>query len=116
MSKREASILGGGGIDIDAPRAKRRKEAASSSPPKEHANGTSAAASASYDAVGATGATVKEDPGEVRERGLKLWHIVKDAVNKECVTNSLQRRCLVLIRLPHPMRPHHHFLPTTLAQ
>ncbi|OCH86654.1 Bromodomain-containing protein [Obba rivulosa] len=84
MSKREASILGGGGIDIDAPRAKRRKEAVSSSPPKDHANGTGAAPSATSEAEGAAATvTVKEDAGEVKEKGLKLWHTVKDAVNKE---------------------------------
>jgi hypothetical protein len=82
MSKRELGKLASV-VDVDAPRAKRRKEA----PPQDEKKPN---ADLDLDATG--GASVKreqEDPaslGQVKEQGLKLWQTVKDAVDKECVT------------------------------
>ena len=72
------------GVDLDAPRAKRHKAAASSPVAIKDepgpANGTLDAGPSAQDA--------KDDPETVKEKGLKLWQAVKDAVNKECVTFS----------------------------
>ena len=72
------------GIDIDAPRAKRHKHgavlAATSSSPK---NEGLAVEGDQVDREGDEQA--KEDPERVRERGLQLWQVIKDATNKECV-------------------------------
>ena len=83
MSKRELGKLASV-VDVDAPRAKRRKEA----PPQDEKKPN---ADIDVDATGGT--TVKreeEDPaklGQVKEQGSKLWQTVKDAVDKECVTD-----------------------------
>lgn len=87
MSKREASRIAAAGIDIDAPRAKRRREApaeTASSPPKEQVNATHTSAAIKNEAEGEE--SQREDRDAVREKGTKLWQTVKDAVNKECVT------------------------------
>ncbi len=87
MSKREARSIAAGGVDIDAPRAKRRKEApatSSASPERKHdaerhrSNGDVNEAAEDAEAV-------VEDAEEVRLKGLQLWQTLKDAVNKECV-------------------------------
>lgn len=87
MSKREARSIAAGGVDIDAPRAKRRKEApatSSASPERKHdAEGHKSNGDAN-EATEDAGAVV-EDKEEVRLRGLQLWQTLKDAVNKECV-------------------------------
>ena len=94
MSKRELGKLASV-VDVDAPRAKRRKEA----PPQDEKK---ADADMDVDAGGA--ANVKreqEDPAkleQVKEQGLRLWQTVKDAVDKECVTDL--RRPAPLRRLP----------------
>ena len=83
MSKRELGKLASV-VDVDAPRAKRRKEA----PPQDEKKPDT---DMDTDATG--GASMKreqEDPAnmeQVREQGLKLWQAVKDAVDKECVTS-----------------------------
>ncbi|KAH9947106.1 Bromodomain-containing protein [Amylocystis lapponica] len=89
MSKREASRIAPEGVDIDAPRAKRRREApaAASSPPKEHV-ATSDATVAVKSEVEGTVVAAREGADAVKEQGLKLWHSVKDAVNKEGRTLS----------------------------
>ncbi|KAI0936955.1 hypothetical protein AcV5_004968 [Taiwanofungus camphoratus] len=84
MSKREASRIAAAGIDIDAPRAKRRREApaeTASSPPKEQVNATHTSAAIKNEAEGEE--SQREDRDAVREKGTKLWQTVKDAVNKE---------------------------------
>lgn len=87
MSKREASqIAAAAGVDIDAPRAKRRREVPASTDNSgvkaEHAspgsNDISKPKTEGEDDKG-----IKEDPELVKEKGLKLWQTVKDAVNKE---------------------------------
>lgn len=72
------------GVDLDAPRAKRHKPgpvtATPSSPPKDervvYHGGF---------ADGGDNENTKEDPEQVKERGLQLWQVIKDAANKECV-------------------------------
>ncbi|OBZ79548.1 Protein polybromo-1 [Grifola frondosa] len=85
MSKREASMFAAAGVDIDAPRAKRRKEnpAPSASPvaAKEHVVIVDGDGVVKSEGVGAEAA--REDSHTVQEKGLQLWHMVKDAVNKE---------------------------------
>lgn len=81
MSKRELGKLASV-VDVDAPRAKRRKEA-----PQDEKK-----PDADLDLDATRGASVKreqEEPAnleQVKEQGLKLWLAVKDAVDKECVT------------------------------
>ena len=91
MSKREARSFAAAGVDVDAPRAKRRKEApatSSASPERKHdAEAHTATGDAKGDSQDAE--SVVEDKEEVREKGLQLWQTLKDAVNKECVVVEL---------------------------
>ena len=91
MSKREASTLAPQGIDIDAPRAKRHKPGPGSqaSPPRK---GKESQQQHDGDVQMEDTVAQVEENGEsgddregVKEKGLKLWQVVKDAVNKECV-------------------------------
>ncbi|KAL7285080.1 hypothetical protein ACG7TL_000172 [Trametes sanguinea] len=101
MSKREARSFAAAGVDVDAPRAKRRKEApataTSTSPNSKQnasandANNTAARAEALAEDAGDGG----EDREAVREKGLQLWQTLKDAVNKEGQIASFQ-----FMRLP----------------
>lgn len=88
MSKREARSIAAAGVDIDAPRAKRRKEAPATlnaSPNgKAHTDTASTHENAKPSAENAEGGG--EDKDAIREKGMQLWQILKDAVNKECVT------------------------------
>lgn len=84
MSKREARSFAAAGVDVDAPRAKRRKEAPAASPDSKQnaqANHTDEDIQESEE----NAQPPAEDEEEVREKGLQLWQRVKDAVNKECV-------------------------------
>lgn len=91
MSKREARTFAAAGVDVDAPRAKRRKEAPatpSTSPnDKKDPETLNTTVEAQQDDENTGNAS--EDKETVRERGLQLWQTLKDAVNKECVTSSL---------------------------
>jgi hypothetical protein len=87
MSKRELGKLASV-VDVDAPRAKRRREAA---PPQDEKKPD---AETDVDAgTGGGGASVRREQEDsakleqVREQGLRLWQTVKDAVDKECVTD-----------------------------
>ncbi|TBU40013.1 Bromodomain-containing protein [Dichomitus squalens] len=97
MSKREARSFAAAGVDVDAPRAKRRKEApATSSTSPEHKHDAeehtpTGDAKGDLENVG----SVAEDKDEVREKGLQLWQALKDAVNKEGQIASFQ-----FMRLP----------------
>jgi chromatin structure-remodeling complex subunit RSC4 len=88
MSKRELGKLASV-VDVDAPRAKRRKEAA---PPQDEKK-PDAETDVDVDADAGVGTSVKrEQEGsakleQVKEQGLRLWQTVKDAVDKECVTD-----------------------------
>jgi hypothetical protein len=73
--KRAHRQLNGG--DAEASRAKRRKEMAVAGSSSD-VDITSSDPVAEYSVPKARG-------GDVREQGMKLWHTVKDAVNKECV-------------------------------
>lgn len=80
MSKRELGKLASV-VDVDAPRAKRRKEAAPQEEKKPDVDMD----------VDVTGEVKREpeDPAKlelVKEQGLKLWQTLRDAVDKECVT------------------------------
>ncbi|KAH9923634.1 Bromodomain-containing protein [Fomitopsis serialis] len=79
MSKREATqIAAAAGVDVDAPRAKRRKEALPDSKP--------VAGTSSMDAVkkeGEEGEPKRDSPEVIKDKGLKLWTTAKDAVDKE---------------------------------
>ena len=83
MSKRELGKLASV-VDVDAPRAKRRKEAAPQEEKKPEAD---------MDVDVTSDGNVKreqEDPArleQVKEQGLKLWQTLRDAVDKECVTD-----------------------------
>ena len=98
MSKRELGKLASV-VDVNAPRAKRRKEA----PPQEEKKPD---ADMDVDATG--GMNVKreqEDPAkleQVKEQGLKLWQTVKDAVDKECVTDPVLA-CLLSHLINHDL-------------
>ncbi|KAI8990698.1 Bromodomain-containing protein [Trametes punicea] len=97
MSKREARSFAAAGVDIDAPRAKRRKEApatASTSPDsKQNVDAVNTQSDAKKDDENAE--KIGEDQEVVREKGLQLWQTVKDAVNKEGQVASFQ-----FMRLP----------------
>ncbi|THG94578.1 hypothetical protein EW026_g6921 [Hermanssonia centrifuga] len=80
MSKREASMFAAQGVDVDAPRAKRHKASASSP----------TVAKEDVGAMNGNGGEevvkmedVQDEPVVVKEKGLKLWQTIKDAVNKE---------------------------------
>lgn len=78
MSKRELETLAQVAIDLEGPRTKRRRET-----PAEEGNGdVKMQVEEDEDAKAARLATAKE-------QGEKLWHAVKDAVDKEQVSCSL---------------------------
>lgn len=89
MSKRELGKLANV-IDVDAPRAKRRKEVAPQDEKKPDAD-------MDVDVTGGTNMKrEQEDPAkleQLKEQGLKLWQTVKDAVDKECVTDPAPLLC-----------------------
>ena len=90
MSKREIRSFAAAGVDVDAPRAKRRKEAPAAggtlgaSPDGKSGDTSSAGGAADTGGESAEGAG-EDDPAEVKEKGLEVWYALKDAVNKECV-------------------------------
>lgn len=92
MSKRELGKLANV-VDVDAPRAKRRREAAPQDEKKPDPD---------MDLDATSGAVVKreqEDPAslkQVKEQGLKLWQTVKDAVDKDGHSLSID-----FLRLPN---------------
>ncbi|KAH9829449.1 Bromodomain-containing protein [Rhodofomes roseus] len=91
MSKREASqIAAAAGVDIDAPRAKRRKEAPADSKPLA---GTSNADGVKKE--GESSEPKRDGPEVIKEKGLRLWTTVKDAVDKDG-----RPLCVDFMRLP----------------
>ncbi|KAI0756347.1 Bromodomain-containing protein [Daedaleopsis nitida] len=97
MSKREARTFAAAGVDVDAPRAKRRKDVPATSHPasdsKQNADATAVNGGVEHEDENA--AEVVEDRETVREKGLQLWQTVKDAVNKAGHIASFQ-----FMRLP----------------
>lgn len=78
MVKREVEA----NVDVDAPRPKRRKDAESNEPSTEDVEMGEVDASSEHDEKEQDeGPTMS--PEEVTEEGLKVWHTVKDAVDKE---------------------------------
>ena len=93
MSKRELEMLSSS-VDVNAPRAKRRKDATTSREDKRDVQ------MADVVAVKAEGneETPEADTGNrdaVKEQGLQLWQALKDAADKECVTCFT---CLIQLR------------------
>ncbi len=86
MAKREVVA----NMEVDAPRAKRRKDAHAETPTNDDDDVDMADAGGSSDheeEEGAEeGAEVEFGVEEVAEKGLQVWHAVKNAVNKECVS------------------------------
>ncbi|EIW64161.1 Bromodomain-containing protein [Trametes versicolor FP-101664 SS1] len=80
MSKREALSIGGAGVDIEAPRAKRRKEAPATT--STSTNGKAAAADAQVQGNNEGGSKQAEDRDEVMRKGMLLWTAMKDAVSE----------------------------------
>lgn len=81
MSKRELGKLASV-VDVDAPRAKRRKEAA----PQEEKKPPEADMDVDVTGEGNGKREQEDDPAkveQVKEQGLKLWQTVKDAVDKD---------------------------------
>ena len=77
--KRELGLLAGA-VDVDAPRTKRRKElTGSTNHPAEAINFTNDIGEQ------AEGSSSTGQEG-LKEQATSLWQMVKDAVNKECVT------------------------------
>ncbi|KAI0652506.1 Bromodomain-containing protein [Trametes meyenii] len=100
MSKRETRSFVAAGVDVDVPRAKRRKEAPATSSTSPNGKRNADTVNAGHgtrdtkDGAENTGDS-DEDKGVVREKGLQLWQSLKDAVNKEGQIASFQ-----FMRLP----------------
>ncbi|KAI0785390.1 Bromodomain-containing protein [Irpex lacteus] len=77
--KREATSLTAQPVDVDAPRAKRHKPAQPSVSAASEAN----EAGNNTNNPSSTVQNNAEDPEMVKERGLRLWQVIKDATNKE---------------------------------
>ena len=87
MSKRELERLATV-VDAGAPRAKRRRETTTDE--KSDVQGPDAVAAAPRETAG------EEMRAKVKEEGLQLWQTVKDAVDKECVTEPVADPLLCL--------------------
>ncbi|KAI0094443.1 Bromodomain-containing protein [Irpex rosettiformis] len=89
--KREATLLATTlPIDVDAPRAKRHKPAqpsvsATSQANEDQKQQNDASGVVQNDGAKSEGVVVKEkeDAETVKERGMKVWQVIKDATNKE---------------------------------
>ena len=96
------------GVDLDAPRAKRHKTTAGSPVVAVKEEGAATNGTGALSGSAGPAGAAQEDPAAVKEKGLKLWQAIKDAVNKECVTLflsfMLQRashlRILFILRPP----------------
>jgi chromatin structure-remodeling complex subunit RSC4 len=83
MSKRELG-LSNGALAVEGPRIKRRKETAATTSDLDVSMSDPIAPGAEQN-----GQAGGEGDDVVKEQGLKLWQIVKDAMNKECVACCL---------------------------
>ncbi|KAH8102411.1 hypothetical protein BXZ70DRAFT_1006338 [Cristinia sonorae] len=92
MSKREASMFAAQGVvDVDAPRAKRHKPGPPSQTDSPDKNGAAIGREVKQEQIENAEGNVEtgpEAPEVVKERGLRVWQTVKDAVNKEGRTLS----------------------------
>lgn len=78
MSKRELGLLSSV-VDVEAPRAKRRKEMVPSTSDQDVT--MSDPVEPAKEGETAQGGSIEE--GIVKEQALKFWQTIKDAVNKE---------------------------------
>lgn len=85
MSKRDLAFLTATTDNNLEPRSKRRRDTKSEEQDVTMADAISTAAEDEGEAISAAPTQSKE---EVKEQGLKLWYLVKDAVNKECVRGT----------------------------
>lgn len=82
MVKRE----GGGTVDVDVPHPKRRKDSdpnLADAAKSEDVEMADAGASSDVEGTDEKKEDVSRTPDEVAELGLKVWHIVKLAQNRE---------------------------------
>jgi|SRR5882762_2141663 len=103
MSKRELEKLASVS-DIDAPRAKRRKDASTTGQSdKQDTQGTQNVAVIEDTADEKEAEMDTEKMEVVQEQALKLWQTVKDAMDKECVTTraACNRSSTTAIRSPY---------------
>lgn len=84
MSKRDLAFLSATADNNLEPRSKRRRDTKS----EEQDVTITDAISTAEDEGEVVSAAPVQSKEEVREQGLKLWHLVKDAVNKECVRGN----------------------------
>lgn len=84
MSKREHAA-GVADNDAEVRRAKRRKEGSGSSAAVEDVEMSDAEDNAEPNGINSDGLSKEV----IREHGLKVWQVVKDAVAKECVVVTL---------------------------
>jgi hypothetical protein len=90
--KRELGSLAGG-ADLDGPRTKRRKDVpAPTDGADPMAQPTATVNASNVDVTLQDAAGDIFGPSILKQQATKLWQTVKDAVNKECVTNQLERR------------------------
>ncbi|TFY83345.1 hypothetical protein EWM64_g664 [Hericium alpestre] len=83
MSKRELEKLSST-VDVDAPRAKRRKEAPAATPQDDKQDVKMGESVPPRDAQQSQESEVDPEKLElVKEQGLKLWQVLKDAVDKD---------------------------------
>ena len=85
MSKRDLAFLTATTDNNLEPRSKRRRDTKSEEQDVAMADAISTAAEDEGEAINPGPTQSKE---EVKEQGLKLWYLVKDAVNKECVRGT----------------------------
>lgn len=85
--KRELGSLTGE-VDLDNPRTKRRKELPAPEAAVPTAQPLTTTNVAVRDAIVQDTENGHIDVGVLREQATRLWQTVKDAVNKECVTNQ----------------------------
>lgn len=72
------------GVDVDAPRAKRHKPAPATASTSTLSSGHAGTSNGVHN-TDVESASKADDVEAVKEKGLKLWQTIKDAVNKECV-------------------------------
>ncbi|OJT10011.1 Protein polybromo-1 [Trametes pubescens] len=80
MSKREARSIAPAGVDIEAPRAKRRKEAPAATSTSTDGKEVAAGTQAQGNNEGTSKAV--EDSEEIKRKGMQLWNAMKDAVHE----------------------------------
>ena len=91
MARREVAA----NMDVDGPRTKRRKDAHAETPTKEEEEdvemgdaGASSDREDGDDEHDEERVEVEMSVEEVAEKGLQVWHAVKNAVSKECVSTT----------------------------